>query len=555
MRRLGSTAVVALLAALVAGAAGADEPTLDVHLNPQRLGLQDVTRLTISVSGGHVEGAPPRPAQLSNLEIVGGPSTEQQFSWVNGVASSSTSFVYVLQPLGLGPARVGAIKVRIGGKELTSAPIDAEIVQGSLAPPQRRQQPPWGPFNDLLAPRSQRRVRAELRLLTPKSKLYLGESMTVTEVLDTTAGVDGFQWISPPSFPGWWVQRIKLPQQVSGTLVDSGGMRVMRYPVARYVIIPLKAGILKVPPASARIGVGAASLFGPGQVLERATAPRELEIMQRPIAPAGFSGAVGNLSYSGTVSPRKVRVGDSLTVTVSLEGNGNLPLVGAPAQWPSCSTCESYPPEENSSVKVDADGIHGTRSWSMTMVPRQWGDLRLPAVSLDVFDPVSATYRHQAVGPFTVTVAPAPVTPTPTPAVAPSPRRAPAGVVRTIEHPRTVPSQAAEGLAPWEWALGALAIGVLLGAATALFIRGRRRARIPKATEGQSTAERARELQGVLERWWSGLRETDQTELREQQVAALRRELEGIRFAPGRADHTETVRQLEERLRKLLRGA
>jgi hypothetical protein len=35
----------------------------------------------------------------------------------------------------------------------------------------------------------------------------------------------------------------------------------------------------------------------------------------------------------------------------------------------------------------------------------------------------------------------------------------------------------------------------------------------------------------------------------------LRRELEAIRFAPGRADHTETVLDIEERLRKLMRRA
>jgi BatD DUF11 like domain len=555
VRRPVSTAMVALLALLVAVVAGADEPSLEVHLNPQRLGLQDVTRLTITVSGGKIEGAPPRPAQLSNLEIVGGPSTEQQFSWVNGVASSSTRFVYVLQPLGLGSARVGPVTVRIGGKELASAAIEAEVVEGSLAPPQRQRRLPWSPFDDVLGPRSQRQVQAEVRLLAPKTKLYLGESIPITVVLETTASVEGFQWVDPPSFPGWWVQRVDLPQQVSGSLVERGGRRLMQYPVARYVIIPLKAGMLKVPATRARIGIGAPSLFGPGQVLERTSSPRDFEVMQRPVPPGGFSGAVGKLSYSGKVSPQKVRVGDPLTVTISLAGNGNLPLVGAPARWPSCSTCEAYPPEENSSVKVDGNGIHGTRTWSTTMVPRQWGDLRLPAVSLAVFDPVSVTYRRQSVGPFTVMVSPPAVTPTPTPPAVPLPRRAAAGAVRTIEHDRPAPRSDRAGSAPWRWVLGALAVGLFLGAATALLLRRRRRVRIPKAAAGESAAERARELQGVLERWWSSLRENEKTRPHEENVSSLRRELEGIRFAPGRADHTETVRQLEERLRKLLRDA
>lgn len=38
-------------------------------------------------------------------------------------------------------------------------------------------------------------------------------------------------------------------------------------------------------------------------------------------------------------------------------------------------------------------------------------------------------------------------------------------------------------------------------------------------------------------------------------MRGLRRDLEAVRFAPGRADHSETVAELEERLRSLMRLA
>jgi hypothetical protein len=41
----------------------------------------------------------------------------------------------------------------------------------------------------------------------------------------------------------------------------------------------------------------------------------------------------------------------------------------------------------------------------------------------------------------------------------------------------------------------------------------------------------------------------------EDEMQRLRSELEAIRFAPGRADHTDTVLDLEERLRGLMRRA
>jgi hypothetical protein len=37
------------------------------------------------------------------------------------------------------------------------------------------------------------------------------------------------------------------------------------------------------------------------------------------------------------------------------------------------------------------------------------------------------------------------------------------------------------------------------------------------------------------------------------EMEQLRRDLEAVRFAPGRADHSQTIADLEERLRSLIR--
>jgi len=41
----------------------------------------------------------------------------------------------------------------------------------------------------------------------------------------------------------------------------------------------------------------------------------------------------------------------------------------------------------------------------------------------------------------------------------------------------------------------------------------------------------------------------------ELELDNLRQSLEAVRFAPGRADHTETIVDLEQRFRELLRRA
>jgi len=78
---------------------------------------------------------------------------------------------------------------------------------------------------------------------------------------------------------------------------------------------------------------------------------------------------------------------------------------------------------------------------------------------------------------------------------------------------------------------------------------------VPPRRAGQTPAERARELQIALERWWVDAREGHGAANLRGEVDALRRDLEGVRFAPERADHSETILELERRLQGLVRRA
>ena len=127
--------------------------------------------------------------------------------------------------------------------------------------------------------------------------------------------------------------------------------------------------------------------FDSGQLVERSTPVRTIEVVGRPSAPDGFSGAVGDLRYSASLEPAEIEYGQSAVMTVKLEGRGNLPLVETPVRFPDNIECEIYPPEEDSRVKVDGSGIHGSRTWQMTVVPRGSGPIELGGVDLSVFDP------------------------------------------------------------------------------------------------------------------------------------------------------------------------
>jgi len=271
------------------------------------------------------------------------------------------------------------------------------------------------------------------------------------------------------------------------------GVRYNRFTVAQHVLVPLKAGQLALPAVAARIGFRASSVFAPQQVVERGTQEIVIDVGPRPQAPEGFSGAVGNLRYSAKIEPATIDFGESAVLSIELRGNGNLPLVEAPALWPSCSGCESYPPEEDSAVIVDDSGIHGTRTWRTTLVPREWGEIELEPVMLAVYDPRAGHYRQQAVGPLQLVVNPPPPTPTPSQADLPALETG-AGV----ENGSPLSPSDGDVPLPWAWILGALLLGLLAGGVVPIVAARRRRVALPQRRTGESPAERARELQVAL---------------------------------------------------------
>ena len=545
------------LAAVVSNIAidvSAAEPSLEVQLDPRVFGVEDAVRLVVRIL--EPAGTPVvNLGELDNLEVVSGPSTSSEFSWVNGAATRAVSFTYILQGVEVGAASVGPVRVKIGDTELRAEAMSAEVVPGSVVPKRagrRRSAFSLDPFEDILGRRQPARsARVGLRQQVSARQVVLGQPVVATVVLDTTAsGVDGFEWVTAPSYPGWWAQRVEPPERIAGEVVEVDGVRYNRFMVAQHVLVPLRAGRLALPVVEARIGFRASSIFAPQQLVERGTQEIVIDVGPRPQAPEGFSGAVGNLRYTAKIEPATIDFGESAVLSIELRGNGNLPLVEAPALWPSCTGCESYPPEEDSAVIVDDSGIHGTRTWRTTLVPREWGEIELEPVMLAVYDPQAGHYRQQTVGPLRLVVNPPPPTP------APSPADESASEPNTPVEEGTSPVPAVGGApVPWKWILGALVLGLLVGGVAPIIAARRRKTALPARRTGESPAERARELQVALERWWLDARMRSKGKNLEEEMQQVRRDLEEVRFAPSRADHTETVVDLEERLRGLMRRA
>jgi len=183
-------------------------------------------------------------------------------------------------------------------------------------------------------------------------------------------------------------------------------------------LTPLKAGRQTIEPAVLQVGIirpdrsrGRSpfdNFFNHGTVETRIlqTEALELEIRPLPSLPADqtFSGLVGQFELHVEMESSDLKVGDSATLAVTVEGRGNIMDAQPPGLQvpPAFKTYADNPQEE---VDVDRNGFHGKKVFRTALVPLQAGRFELPPVTLTYFDVDRKAYRTLRASAPALTVA------------------------------------------------------------------------------------------------------------------------------------------------------
>ena len=129
-------------------------------------------------------------------------------------------------------------------------------------------------------------------------------------------------------------------------------------------------------------------------------------LVVRPLPDAGrrrgFTGAIGKFVLERPqLSANEVQVGDPLTLTVTISGEGNLEAISPPPVENSDSW-ETFTP--TSEVDRDNFTTHGSKTFVYTLIPRSPETRAVPAIAFSYFDPEKKEYVDLTVPPMPVTV-------------------------------------------------------------------------------------------------------------------------------------------------------
>jgi tetratricopeptide (TPR) repeat protein len=193
----------------------------------------------------------------------------------------------------------------------------------------------------------------------------------------------------PPEAAGFWSYDLPEPVAVSLRLSAGAAAEVQQY---RRVLFPLAEGRLVIPPArmqyELRQGIAYTS-----QLRSLATEPVAIQVLPLPAgAPSAFAGAIGSYTVAAALSALEASPGEPVTLSVTVEGRGNLKALARPA-LDTIAGFDVYPGAERLELGYGTGGVSGRKRFEWTLVPRSAGDSPVPGVQYAWFDPDARAYR------------------------------------------------------------------------------------------------------------------------------------------------------------------
>lgn len=341
---------------------------------------------TFTVSGDHDKE--PSIPEIDGLRVTGA-GTSSNLTIINGNASRSTEYRFVIQPLKEGQFEIPSVTLKVDGVVQKSAPLRFRVQPAGTTTD-------GGPA-----------VAFVKRELSAK-KVYLGETLVAKVKIYFREKLAQAQEISEPNvnFRSFKSEnRRTYTEEVDGT--------PYRVHELTEVLVPTKVGKLTLNPfvleahvpddSARRRSRGTSGLFEDffggalsGNFKRKVLRSKEDEIEVLPVPerdkPANFSGLVGSFQLEASLGNNQIKTGETATLTVSLSGSGVVDqLEQIKLSLPD--HIKVYPDKPITEQVLDDDrGFQSQKDFKFAIVPTEPGTFELPPVTISVFVPKLGSY-------------------------------------------------------------------------------------------------------------------------------------------------------------------
>ncbi|MEE8059635.1 MAG: BatD family protein [Pseudomonadales bacterium] len=216
--------------------------------------------------------------------------------------------------------------------------------------------------------------------------------------------------ISEPEFDNAVIE--KLAQNSFQRRIQNTPYRVHEL---RYAIFPQETGEFIIPELvfSATESVARRSMFnlpGRGKTVRKMSQQHIIRVKQPP---ASFTGSTWlpaqsiKLMETWSSTLDNIRVGESITRTITIRAEGLLDSQIPPLEFPSIVGAKFYPDQGEAKTDSTTNGVISTRTDSMAIIPTREGEVALPEIRLSWWDTQRNTIQEAVIPASTLTVKPA----------------------------------------------------------------------------------------------------------------------------------------------------
>ena len=408
--------IALLLLVVLDGAVLASDIQFEATVDRKTVSLGESLQLSLSFHGVQ-NVSPPDLGEIDGFQVQYlGPST--RMSIVNGKVSTSITHIYTLIPLKTGSFEVGPFSVVLNGKTFTSQALRIQVLSGA-APPKRGTQGPG--VSQKAIREEQLKDRIFLRIEPGKLQPYVNESVPLSiKLYINRLAVRDIQY---PKFEheGFSIKEFGQPKQYRQAI---GGIvyNVIEFNTSMFAVRP---GELTLGPAKIDCNLVVrkkqsrrrtpfdddffGNIFGKNVFDDffgryktypfQATSPAltvHVQSLPDEGKPANFKGAIGDFRLEAKVSPKKVKAGDPITLTMTISGTGNFDTVSSPV-LDSKEGFKVYEPE--------AKQGEASKVFEQAIIPQSEAITEIPKITFSFFNPQTGKYRSLTQGPFPISVA------------------------------------------------------------------------------------------------------------------------------------------------------
>ena len=366
-----------------------------------------------------------RAPEFTDFDYVAGPYTSQSSStsFVNGKRTSSfqMTYTYTLLASKEGSFTIPPATIKVDGEQYTSNGVRITVLPADEPAQTNANRQSHTAGTTASQQNESQTISSEnifMRTLVSKTKVHEQEAILLTYKL-YFAGVDVAQLTNNtrlPEFKGFLKQELEM-SEIQTELEHYNGRNYQTAVLYRTLLFPQRSGDIVIDPAQfeallrvqnrAQVRSIFDDFFNSYTTVTKALQSPGITINVSALPagkPLGFCGGVGQFNISSSISSTELQATEAVTLTVTIQGAGNMKLLKTPAvDWPE--GFEVYDPKVTNNFSVTTSGVSGTKTIEYLAIPRAGGVYTIPAIQFAYYDTQADAYRSLATPEYTLNIA------------------------------------------------------------------------------------------------------------------------------------------------------